>query len=63
MVGDIDVEKHKFRQQKISVIIDYVDIHKIIVTKQNAFYWLQRKEKSKTIMDNSSKNECIKKRL
>ena len=57
--GDIEIEKQKFHQHKRPILINNIDINKIVVSNKVSF----GKKGFEYFMRISSKNECIQKRL
>ena len=57
--GDIEIEKQKFHQHKRPILINNIDINKIVVSNKVSF----GKKGFEYFMHISSKNECVQKRL
>ena len=57
--GDIEMEKQKFHQHKRPILINNIDINKIVASNEVSF----GKKVFEYFMYISSKNECIQKRL
>ena len=57
--GDIEMAKQKFHQHKRPILINNIDINKIVVSNEVSF----GKKVFEYFMHISSKNECIQKRL
>ena len=69
-VGDTEIEKQKIHQYRSPILIENIDINKIIVFnkvrlgKKGFKYFIGNKDAKKiNHMHISSKNECIQKRL
>ena len=56
---DIEMEKQKFHQHKRPILINNIDINKIVVSNKVSF----SKKGFEYCMHISSKNECIQNRL